>query len=330
MTMGPERIRRQKSLRFLLQEFALRPSDVVLPLFINDLPAGSSRDITSMPGVRQWTVDDVRPFAARAVEAGVRSFILFGIVGKNTKTASGEAAWDREGPVVRALRAFRKDFGTEVNLFADACFCEYTNHGHCGPITISGLESRREHAETLVGLGKMSTEYAEAGANVVAPSGMVDGMVRHIRGALDAEGHPDVAICSYSVKLASSFYGPFRDAAENAPEFGDRRGYQMDPGSLREATREIMNDEAEGADMLLIKPGMPCLDLIRLAREKSALPVGAYQVSGEYSMLKAAAQAGYLNEEASFLESLLAMKRAGAGFIITYWAMEALAALRKV
>lgn len=318
---NPERLRSTAGLRDLLTENRVHSSDLVLPLFLNQT---KSFDIQSMPGVRQWQVADSLRFVSEARELGVKSFILFGIVGH--KSPQGEAAWDPSGPVPQALALYRKELGADVNLFADTCYCEYTSHGHCGPMD---TETELRHSEaTLTGLAKMAQCYAEAGANIIAPSGMVDGMVKNIRAALEAKKFSRVAICSYAVKYASSFYGPFREAAENAPQFGDRKSYQMDGANAREAMREARLDIAEGADMLLVKPGLPYLDILQRVSADSPVPVGAYHVSGEYSMVKAAAEKGWVDESKVFMESLLAFKRAGAKFVLSYWAVEAARLLR--
>ncbi|MBS1985744.1 MAG: porphobilinogen synthase [Bdellovibrionales bacterium] len=324
----PEILRKSPALRNLVREHHLRPEDLVLPVFLNSQKKGHV-ELKSLPGVSQWSVEASLPFVETQVAAGIRSIILFGIVEKAEKTADGRAAWDAEGPVAQALRRYRQAFG-DVVLFADACFCEYTDHGHCGPLSgVPSAQVARHQAQTLEGLGRMAQVYAAAGADVIAPSGMVDDMVAQIRSKLDAAQFTDRAICSYAVKYASHFYGPFREAAENAPSHGDRRSYQMDVANRREALREIDLDVREGADMLLIKPGMPCLDIVRDAADRTHLPIGTYQVSGEYSMIKAAGRAGWINEEAVFLESLTAMKRAGAQFMITYWAPEAARLLKE-
>lgn len=321
----PERLRSSPALRAFVRETSLHARDLVLPLFLNTQAKGSI-ELQSMPGVKQWSVEDSMPFVEAHVKAGIRSFILFGIVDRAQKTNDGRAAWDPKGPVPQALARYRKAFG-DVILMADTCYCEYTDHGHCGPMQGEGENARRHAQATLEGLGRMAQTYAAAGAQIIAPSGMADGMVTAIRGALDESKHEDVSICSYAVKYASHHYGPFREAAENAPSFGDRKSYQMDVANRREALREIDLDVAQGADMLLVKPGLPCLDIVRDAVERTHLPVGAYQVSGEYSMIKAAGRAGWIRETDVLMESLLSMKRAGASFIITYGAPEAAAVL---
>lgn len=317
----PENLRRTPALRELARETRLHTSDLVLPIFLEP-QVKDRQEISSLPGVYQWSLESSLKFVEAQLEAGVRSFILFGVLPPSLKSADGQAAWNDRGPVVQALQKYREKFG-DVNLFADACFCEYTDHGHCGPLEKKSQGWERQSEETLKGLGRMAVAYAQAGASIVAPSGMVDGMVGAIRHSLIEANHDRVAICSYAVKYATCFYGPFRDAAGSAPAFGDRKAYQMNVANRREALREIDLDVNEGADMLLVKPGMPCLDIIREAADRTSIPIGAYQVSGEYAMLKAAGAKGWLPEEAAFAESLLALKRAGSNFIITYWAPEA-------
>ena len=318
----PEILRKSAALRRLVRETQLRTDDLVLPLFLSSESRGA-KEISSLPGVHQWSVEASMEFVEKQIQKGIRSFMLFGLVPQGEKKSDGSPAWDLKGPVPEALRRYRKTFG-DVNLFADTCFCEYTDHGHCGPLKpAAGATVLRDAEPTLRGLGLMAQAYAEAGANVIAPSGMVDGMVRTIRTALDQSHFGDVAICSYAVKYASQFYGPFREAAQNAPTHGDRRTYQMDIANRREALREIDLDLQEGADMILVKPALPCLDIVREAHDRTSVPVGAYHVSGEYAMVKAAAQRGWLDEVGVFSESLISMKRAGAQFIVTYCAPEA-------
>ena len=287
-----------------------------------------------MPGVYQWSMDELKKYADEQVKNGIRTFIFFGIVPANEKSADGDSSSDPNGPVAQALKFFRKEYGDEVNLMADACFCEYTDHGHCGTFEMKGGPKTdtftRNHEKTLKNLGAQAVAYAEMGANIIAPSEMMDGMVATIRDSLDQAHYERVAVCSYAVKYASSFYGPFREAAENAPLKGtDRKSYQMDPANTREAIKEAELDLAEGADMLLVKPAMTYLDVVSNVAAMSPLPVGAYQVSGEYSALMAASAQGWLNENAVFMESLLSIKRAGARFILSYWAPKAAELLKK-
>jgi porphobilinogen synthase len=274
-----------------------------------------------MPGVAQLSVDLVVEESRTAHKLGVPSLLLFGI--PDAKDAQGTAAWDPNGPVCTALKAI-KDAVPELVLIADVCLCEYTDHGHCGPLE---RDSRGHVAvvndRTLPLLARASVAYAQAGADIVAPSDMMDGRVAAIRRALDENGLDQTALLSYAVKYASGFYGPFREAAQSAPQEGDRRGYQMDPGNLREARREALLDIAEGADMLIVKPALPYLDVIAEVRRLSDLPLAAYNVSGEYSMLKAAAQNGWIDESRVLLEILTGIKRAGADLILTYSALDA-------
>jgi porphobilinogen synthase len=249
--------------------------------------------------------------------------ILFGIPAR--KDARGTSAWDDEGPVQQAVRALKREL-PELAVITDVCMCEYTDHGHCGVLAADG---RVENDATLELLAREALSHAEAGADVVAPSDMMDGRVAHIRRALDDAGHTDVALLSYAAKYASAFYGPFRAAAESAPQHGDRRGYQMDPANGAEALREVRADVAEGADMLMVKPAGPCLDVIARVKAETGYPLAAYQVSGEYAMLKAAAERGWLDERRAMLESLLAIRRAGADFVLTYYALDAARALRE-
>ena len=271
----------------------------------------------SMPGVVQHTQESLRKEVRALADLGVPAVILFGVPAE--KDASGSGADAVDGVVQIALRNLREEVGDSVVLMADDCLDEYTDHGHCGILTSSG---EVDNDATLERYAAIAVAQADAGADVIAPSGMMDGQVGAIRGALDLAGHPDVAILAYAVKFASALYGPFRDAAECAPRFGDRRGYQMDPGNVREALRECQLDVDEGADMLMVKPALPYLDVIRAVRERFDAPLAAYNVSGEYAMLKAAAAAGDLEERAVALESLTSIRRAGADVIFTYWAKE--------
>ncbi|WP_437558082.1 porphobilinogen synthase [Acidithiobacillus sulfuriphilus] len=314
----PRRLRRRANLRALLREHHLHPDDFVLPLFLIE-GEGQRREIASMPGVHQHSIDQAVAFCGEAVRLGIPGVLLFGVVDNVCKDAHGSASWAADGLVQRGIAAIRAAH-PQLLIIADACFCEYTEHGHCGILDAQG---DRDDSATLENLQRQAISYAEAGVDIIAPSGMVDGMVMAIREALDAARHEKVGILSYAIKYASAFYGPFRDAADSAPQFGDRKGYQMDPANRREAFRELALDIGEGADMVMVKPALPYLDLIRDVRERCDLPVAAYNVSGEYSMLKAAARNGWLDERASVLEALLGIKRAGADFIITYHALDA-------
>ena len=321
-TDRPRRLRRTESLRSLIRETELRPSDFMLPLFAVS-GRGVRRPIASMPGVAQLSVDNLVEEARTAFKVGVRSLILFGI--PDQKDAEGTAAWDPDGPVCTAFKAL-KDALPEMVLTADVCLCEYTDHGHCGPLE----RDARGHVtvandRTLPLLARAAVAYARAGADIVAPSDMMDGRVAAIRRALDENGLEDTALLAYSVKYASGFYGPFRDAADSAPRTGpqDRKSYQMDPANLREARREALLDLAEGADMLMVKPALAYLDVIAEVKRLSDLPLAAYNVSGEYAMLKAAARNGWIDEKRVALEILTGIKRAGADLILTYSAVDA-------
>ena len=312
----PRRLRRTAALRDALGETTLRAAQLVHPLFVRDGFA-AERPIASMPGHAQRTVDRLDSEVAGLAELGVRSVLLFGI--PDEKDEHGSGAWDPAGPVPRAITEIKRRDST-VTVIADVCLCEYTSHGHCGV-----LDERYAvvNDATLALLARAAVTYADAGADIVAPSAMMDGQVAAIRSALDDAGHTDVAILAYAVKYASAFYGPFRDAAQSAPAFGDRRAYQMAPPNAREALREAKLDEDEGADMLMVKPAGPYLDIIHRVRESTDLPLAAYQVSGEYAMLKAAAERGWIDEPRAAMESLLGIRRAGADLVITYYAKPA-------
>jgi porphobilinogen synthase len=319
-TDRPRRLRRTETLRALVRETALEPADFMLPLFAVS-GKGVRRPIGSMPGVAQLSPDLIVEEARSAWKSGVRSLILFGIPDK--KDADGTAAWDPDGPVCTSFKALKNALPDMV-LAADVCMCEYTDHGHCGPLE----RDARGHVtvandRTLPLLARAAVAYAQSGADIVAPSDMMDGRVGAIRKALDESGLQGTAILSYAVKFASGFYGPFREAAQSAPKEGDRRSYQMDPANLREARREALLDVQEGADMLMVKPALAYLDVIAEVRRITNLPVAAYSVSGEYSMLKAAAAAGWIDERRVALEILTSIKRAGADLILTYSAVDA-------
>jgi porphobilinogen synthase len=305
-----------------VRETTLDPSDLVYPLFVVS-GEGVSKPVSSMPGVDQLSVDRLATEAAELSALGVQAVLLFGIPG--SKDASGTEAHADDGVVQQAIRAL-KESSPELVVMTDVCMCEYTDHGHCGLLDADGYVV---NDETLDVLGRIAVSHAEAGADVVAPSGMIDGMVGAIRAALDAEGLTDVAILSYAVKYASAFYGPFREAAEGAPVFGDRRSHQMDPGNAREALREAALDVDEGADALLVKPALGYLDVVRSVRERfPELPLAAYNVSGEYAMVKAAVANGWLDERAVVLEALTGIRRAGADLVVTYHAKDAAAWLQ--
>jgi porphobilinogen synthase len=306
----------------MLVETPLAASDLVLPIFVTD-GSGIERPIEPMPGHSQWSVDRLSAETDDAFELGIRAVLLFGI--PTDKDASGSGAWSSSGPVPRAITEIKRTAPESV-VIADVCLCEYTDHGHCGLV-----DSERGvvlNDETLPLLARAAVAYADAGADIVAPSAMMDHQVAAIRGALDDAGHDGVAILAYSAKYASAFYGPFRVAADSAPAFGDRRAYQMDPPNAREAMREVDLDVSEGADMVMVKPAGPYLDIIRSTRDRVDVPVVAYQVSGEYAMLKAAAQRGWIDERRAALESLVGIRRAGADVIISYYAKEAARWLR--
>jgi porphobilinogen synthase len=313
----PRRLRRTAALRRLVARSAVRPADLVLPLFVKE-GISEPRPVVSMPGVVQHTRDSLRKAACDAVDAGVGGLIVFGIPA--VKDARGSAADDSAGIIQLALRDLAAEVGDSTVLMADLCMDEYTDHGHCGMLTPAG---EVDNDATLERYASIATAQAAAGAHVVAPSGMMDGQVAAIRSALDAGGFDDVAICAYSVKYASAFYGPFRDAAECAPQFGDRASYQQDPGSPAEALREALLDVDEGADIVMVKPALAYLDIISLLAQSVHLPVAAYQVSGEYAMVEAAAANGWLDRDRVIMETLTAIRRAGADIILTYWAAEA-------
>ena len=316
------RLRRSAALRGLVRETRLDPAMLVAPLFVR-AGAGSREEIASMPGQYRYGVDDLVREADRLVANGVRSVLLFGL--PEAKDADGGGAWDPDGVVPSAIRALRTQLGDEIAILADVCLCEYTSHGHCGVVRDATIDND----ETLLLLALTAVSLAEAGADVVAPSAMMDGQVAAIRAALDAAGATDTAILAYAAKHASAFYGPFREAAHSAPSFGDRRTYQQDPANGREALSEIAADLAEGADLVMVKPALPALDLVAAARAATNAPVAAYQVSGEYAAIVAAAERGWLDRRAAALEALTAIARAGAGIIVTYFAAEAAAWLRE-
>ena len=315
------RLRQSEPLRALVRETALDPGDLIYPLFI--CPGeGIRREVGSMPGVFNVSVDEAVREAEEAARLGLGGLLLFGL--PEAKDELGTGAWDENGIVQRGLRALKQSAATKkLVLIADVCLCEYTSHGHCGVVVKSGDDFAVDNDPTLDLLARAAVSLAQAGADVVAPSDMMDGRVAAIRRALDAGGLAQTPILSYASKFASAFYGPFREAADSAPQFGDRRTYQMDGANPREAMREIELDLAEGADMILMKPAMPYLDVVRAARDRFGVPMGAYQVSGEYSMLQAAFQKGWLDPQRAMLESLVGIRRAGADFIVTYFAKEA-------
>jgi porphobilinogen synthase len=300
----------------MVRETVLAPDDFIYPLFVTE-GEGIVRPIASMPGQAQRSVDMLAPEIDEMASLGIPAVLLFGLPGQ--KDPTGSWAWHPEGPVQRAIAAIKRQSpGTLV--IADVCLCEYTDHGHCGVLSPAGDVL---NDDTLELLARSAVSFAAAGADIVAPSAMMDGQVAALRSGLDAEGHEQVAILAYAAKFASGFYGPFREAAQSAPQFGDRRAYQMDPANAREALREVALDVEEGADMLMVKPAGPYLDIIRQVRDRYDLPLAAYQVSGEYAMLKAASANGWLDERRVVLESLTGIKRAGADVIISYYAKDA-------
>ena len=318
----PRRLRRTEALRRVVRETRLDPAQFLWPLFVRP-GTGIRTPIGSMPGVMQTSVDELLRDAEVAVAHGVGGILLFGIPAE--KDAIGSSAWDPHGPVPAAVRAVKRAF-PGLLVVTDVCLCEYTAHGHCGVLTEDGVV---HNDATLTLLAREAVAHAEAGADIVAPSDMMDGRVGHLRRALDAAGHADTPIMSYAVKYASAFYGPFREAAESTPAFGDRRSYQMDPANGREGMREARLDVAEGADFLMVKPAGAYLDIIAAVKADTGMPLAAYQVSGEYSMIKAAAERGWIDGERAMMESLVAIARAGADLIITYFAIEAAARLRQ-
>ena len=315
LSIRPRRLRRTPALRALVRETRLHPSMLVAPLFVRP-GSGVREPVTSMPGVERVSPDVAAEEAVRLAELGVGGVILFGL--PEAKDAPGSEASNDDGIVQDAFRRIR---AIELPLvtIADTCLCEYTDHGHCGPLAADGSV---DNAATLLRLAEVAVSQARAGADVVAPSAMMDGQVAAIRAALDGEGFGQTAIMAYASKHASAFYGPFREAADSAPAFGDRRGYQMDPANGREALREMELDVAEGADILLVKPALPGLDLIASARARFDLPIAAYQVSGEFAMIAAAAERGWLDGRRAMTEAVTAIVRAGAGIVITYAAAD--------
>lgn len=311
----PRRLRADSSIRRLVRENRLNCDDLVMPVFVKD-GEGIKNEISSMPGIYQYSLDLLNTEIDRIIEAGLSSILLFGIPA--VKDETGSESYSDEGIIQRTIRYLKKDY-PEIYVITDVCLCEYTSHGHCG--ILNGDEVNND--ETLKYLQRQVLSQARAGVDMVAPSGMMDGMVQAIRTVLDDNGYEHIPIMSYSVKYSSSFYGPFREAAESAPQFGHRRSYQMDPANAREALKEAELDINEGADILMVKPALAYLDIITKVRSITDLPLACYNVSGEYSMVKAASEKGWINGEKIMLEMLLAMKRAGADIIITYFAIEA-------
>src|SRR5262245_7512852 len=315
----PRRLRRNDALRALVRESRLSRDDFVLPLFVCP-GSGVRREISSMPGVHNLSVDEATKEVSAAFDLGIRSVILFGLPESKDELASG--AYAENGIVQQAIRGVRKSTPVMI-VIADTCLCEYTSHGHCGVVR----QGEVLNDESLELLARTALSQAEAGADIVGPSAMMDGQVAALRETLDGNGFEHIAIMAYAVKYASAFYGPFREAAESAPAFGDRRSYQMDPPNIREAMREAELDYSEGADILMVKPATVYLDILRMVRDRFDVPVAAYHVSGEYALIKAAAQKGWIDEERTMLETLTSIKRAGADLILTYYAREAIKVL---
>jgi porphobilinogen synthase len=319
-TVRPRRLRRTAAIRALVRETSVAPTDLILPLFFSET-LSAPHPISTMPGVFQLPVKEAAAQARLAREHGLGGVILFGL--PKTKDAHGSSAYDPNGPVPRAVAAM-KDAAPDLVVITDVCVDEYTEHGHCGVLKTNARGvTDVDNDATLEVLAKAALVHAKAGADIVAPSDMMDGRVGALRKALDGDGFTDIAILSYAVKYASAFYGPFREAADCAPKFGDRAGYQMDPGNGREALREARLDEEEGADMLMVKPALPYLDILAKVRAATTLPLGAYNVSGEFAMIKAAAAANMIDERRAVLELLTGIRRAGADFILTYHAVDA-------
>jgi len=315
----PRRMRRTPALRGLIRETILTPSDLIAPLFVKE-GIDAAVPISSMPGQLQHTLESVRKEAVEIAGRGVTAFMLFGVPAR--KDAEGSEAWNPDGIGQRAIAALRQEFGDDAVVISDLCLDEYTDHGHCGVLDEAGNVI---NDETLDRYTRIARAQAEAGAHMVGPSGMMDGQVEAIRAALDVDGHLGTGIMAYAAKFASAFYAPFREAAEGAPKFGDRTGYQQDPANGDEALREIRTDIAEGADIVMVKPALPYLDVIRRAKDDTAFTLAAYNVSGEYSMIKAAAQNGWIDERRAVIEVLTSIRRAGADLILTYHAKDAAA-----
>jgi porphobilinogen synthase len=318
----PRRLRGTRALRAMVAETALRPAELVQPVFIKESIA-DPQPVGSMPGVVQHTRDSLRKTAAEAAAAGVGGIIVFGVPAD--KDERGSAADDPDGISQLAIADIRKETGDDLVVMADLCLCEYTDHGHCGIVTADGYV---DNDATLERYASTAVAQARAGAHMIAPSGMMDGQVAAIRTALDRAGFTNIPVCAYSAKYASAFYGPFREAAEGAPKFGDRATYQQDPANVLEGLREVELDLAEGADMVMIKPALSYLDVIRRVAETVRVPVAAYQVSGEFAMVEAAAANGWVDRDKAIMETLTAIRRAGASVILTYWATEVARRLR--
>jgi porphobilinogen synthase len=311
----PRRLRKNPAIRSLVRETSISPSDFIYPVFVDETIT-EAVPVKSMPGVSRIPLGDVGKVARETASLGIPGIILFGIPAE--KNATGSGGWDADGIVQRAIKE-AKNSSPDSYVIADTCFCEYTDHGHCG--VLDGHEV--DNDATLANLQKEAVSYAEAGIDMIAPSGMMDGMIAAIRAGLDSSGFKDLPIMSYAVKYASAYFGPFRDAADSAPSFGDRASYQMDPANSREALREAMLDIEEGADILMVKPGLAYMDIIRSVKDITDLPMAVYNVSGEYAMVKAAAEKGWIDEKRVVLETMLSFKRAGADLILSYHALDA-------
>jgi len=310
----PRRLRKNPAIRSMVRETSLSPSDFIYPVFVDETIT-EAVPVKSMPGVSRIPLSDVGKVTKQTAALGIPGIILFGIPAK--KDATGSGGWDADGIVQRAIKE-AKNGSPESYVIADTCFCEYTDHGHCG--VLDGHEV--DNDATLANLQKEAVSYAEAGIDMVAPSGMMDGMISAIRAGLDSSGFSDLPIMSYAVKYASAYFGPFRDAADSTPSFGDRASYQMDPANSREALREAMLDIEEGADILMVKPGLAYMDIIRSVKDATDLPMAVYNVSGEYAMVKAAAEKGWIDEKRVVLETMLSFKRSGADIILSYHALD--------
>ncbi len=315
MIHRPRRLRRTAAIRSLVRETRLDTADFIYPLFVCS-GEGVRREVRSMPGVFNLSIDELVKEAESALREGVGSVVIFGV--PDEKDETGSEAFAETGITQLAIAALKREIG-DLLVIADTCLCEYTSHGHCGPVE----DGEVANDSTLALITRTAISQARAGADIIAPSGMMDGMVGAIRSGLDASGYSETPILSYAIKYASAFYGPFREAAGSAPQFGDRRGYQMDPANVREGMLEADLDVDQGADILMVKPALPFLDVIRAARERYTLPIAAYQVSGEYAQIKAAGQLGWIDEERVMMEALISIKRAGADMILTYFARDA-------
>ncbi len=318
MIIRPRRLRKTESIRNLICETKLTPSMLVYPIFVRE-GKNIIEDIPAMPGQKRYSPDNLNLILDRVNKNKIGGVLLFGIPDENKKDEIGSASWDENGPVQQAIKFIKREY-PEIIIFADVCLCEYTNHGHCG--VINKFNHEIENDPTLEFLTRSAVSYAQAGADVVAPSDMMDGHTKAIREGLDKNNFYNTLICSYAVKYASGFYGPFREAAGSAPSFGDRKTYQMDIRNSREALREAFLDVEEGADIIIIKPGISYLDILKTVREKILIPIASYQVSGEYSMIKAAGLKGWIDEKKIISETAISIARAGADIIITYFANE--------